>query len=86
MSASTGWLPTSPCGPECLPVPDPDAGLARVRRLVRTALRLTGLVATLRPRRRARSCWRRPSGRAASGDCRPRGPDSSCPRPECAWW
>ena len=47
MSASTGWLPTSPCGPECLPVPDPDAGLARVRRLVRTALRLTGLVATL---------------------------------------
>ncbi|MCD2193853.1 1-acyl-sn-glycerol-3-phosphate acyltransferase [Actinomycetospora endophytica] len=41
------WFPTSPCAPECLPVPAADAGLARVRRLVRTTWRLTALVGAL---------------------------------------
>jgi 1-acyl-sn-glycerol-3-phosphate acyltransferase len=43
----TGWFPTSPCGPECLPTAAPDAGLARLRRLVRTVARLGALVATM---------------------------------------
>jgi 1-acyl-sn-glycerol-3-phosphate acyltransferase len=41
------WFPTSPCAPECLPVPTPDSGLARVCRLARTTWRLSALVTTL---------------------------------------
>ncbi|HEY2193277.1 MAG TPA: lysophospholipid acyltransferase family protein [Actinomycetospora sp.] len=37
------WFPTSPCGTECLPVAPPDAGIVRVRRLVRTTVRLGAL-------------------------------------------
>ena len=48
MSGSVrGWFPTSPCGTACLPVPVPDAGLARVRRLLRTVLRLGALGSVL---------------------------------------
>ncbi|NMO89283.1 1-acyl-sn-glycerol-3-phosphate acyltransferase [Actinomycetospora sp. TBRC 11914] len=39
----TGWFPTSPCGPECLPVAAPDAGVVRLGRVVRTTLRLAAL-------------------------------------------
>lgn len=50
-SGATGnvnsFFPTSPCVPECLPLPAPDAGLARMRRVVRTTGRLTALVGTL---------------------------------------
>lgn len=43
----TTWFPTSPCGIACLPVPAPDAGLARACRLLRTALRLGALAGVL---------------------------------------
>lgn len=43
----TSWFPTSPCAPECLPVPEPDAGLARLRRLTRTTRRVIALVGAL---------------------------------------
>jgi 1-acyl-sn-glycerol-3-phosphate acyltransferase len=45
--AISGWFPTSPCGTACLPVPAPDAGLVRVRRVLRTALRLAALAGAL---------------------------------------
>jgi 1-acyl-sn-glycerol-3-phosphate acyltransferase len=44
---ATGWFPTSPCAPECLPVAVADAGLARLRRLARTTWRMTALVGAL---------------------------------------
>lgn len=43
----TGWLPSSPCTPACLPVPVPDDGWGRVRRRVRTVARLAGLAVVL---------------------------------------
>jgi 1-acyl-sn-glycerol-3-phosphate acyltransferase len=39
----SGWFPTSPCGTGCLPVAVADVGIARVRRLVRTTVRLGAL-------------------------------------------
>jgi 1-acyl-sn-glycerol-3-phosphate acyltransferase len=45
--AGTGWFPTSPCGTACLPIPAPDAGIARARRLLRTGLRLAAIAGVL---------------------------------------
>ncbi len=46
-AGASGWFPTSPCGTACLPVPAPDAGLVRARRLLRTVLRLGALAGVL---------------------------------------
>ncbi|MDL5157880.1 lysophospholipid acyltransferase family protein [Actinomycetospora termitidis] len=43
----SGWFPTSPCTPACLPVPVPDDGWPRLRRRVRTTARLIALAVVL---------------------------------------
>ncbi|MEJ2867031.1 lysophospholipid acyltransferase family protein [Actinomycetospora sp. OC33-EN08] len=43
----SGWFPTSPCTPTCLPTPAPDDGWVRLRRRVRTVARLSALAVVL---------------------------------------